>query len=140
VDNVLDFSEEHSLAALLQPDTVAPVEYYKIYRRKAGLVPEKKLMLAVLQDAMGCYRAYLISSNPQREKRGQEAEQWFNEKDSEWIFSFENICETLGINPQYVRQGLLFWKRKRRGRCVAGVKARLRLSKRAMRKEHDAQR
>jgi len=38
----------------------------------------------------------------------QEAGEWFNERKSEWIFYFENICEALGINPQY------FWE----GRCL----------------------
>jgi hypothetical protein len=51
-------------------------------------------------------------------RRGQEkwfleAEEWFNEKKSEWIFCFENICEALGLDPQYLRQRLMSWKRKR---------------------------
>jgi hypothetical protein len=29
------------------------------------------------------------------------------------LFSFDTVCETLGINPEYVRQGLLRWKKKR---------------------------
>jgi hypothetical protein len=29
------------------------------------------------------------------------------------LLSFDTICETLGINPEYVRQGLLRWKEKR---------------------------
>ena len=28
---------------------------------------------------------------------------------SDWVFSFENICETLGLDVGYVRQGLLRW-------------------------------
>jgi hypothetical protein len=39
-----------------------------------------------------------------------EAEEWILEEDSEWLFSFENTCEVLGFNPQYVRQGLMRWK------------------------------
>ena len=31
-------------------------------------------------------------------------------KDSESLFSFENICETLGLYPDYIRHGLLCWK------------------------------
>jgi hypothetical protein len=43
-------------------------------------------------------------------RRGQkkwflEAEEWFNEKKSEWIFCFENICEALRLDPQYLRKG-----------------------------------
>ena len=31
------------------------------------------------------------------------------EAEGDWVFSFENICETLGFNPAYLRQGLLRW-------------------------------
>jgi hypothetical protein len=30
-----------------------------------------------------------------------------------WVFSFENICEALGFNPAYVRQGLLRWMKNK---------------------------
>jgi hypothetical protein len=38
-------------------------------------------------------------------KRGQkkwflEAEEWFNEKKSEWILRLENICEALRLDPR----------------------------------------
>lgn len=42
MDNVLDFRAEEALAALFQPDTVAPVEYLKIYAKKAWLRAGKK--------------------------------------------------------------------------------------------------
>ena len=40
----------------------------------------------------------------------QQAEQWFLEKDSGALFSFVSICETLQLNPDYIRQGLMVWK------------------------------
>jgi len=43
-----------------------------------------------------------------------------------WFFSFENICETLGINPEYLRRGLEHWRvrgvQKQRG--AAGLSAK----------------
>ena len=54
MDNVLDIRAEEALAALFQPDTVAPAEYFKIYEKTPGLEAEKTLMLAVLEDAIGC--------------------------------------------------------------------------------------
>jgi len=55
VDNFLDFCLEEELASLFQPDTIVSAEYFEIYRRRAGLEPEKKLMFAVLLDAIGCF-------------------------------------------------------------------------------------
>jgi len=60
MDNALDFCAAEALAALFQPDTVAPAEYLKIYERKPGLEPEKKLMLAVLEDAIGCFQNFAV--------------------------------------------------------------------------------
>lgn len=75
---------------------------------------EEKLMLAVLQDAVECFQIYVLAET-QREKRlFQEAEDWILEKNGEWLFSFENICETLQLNPDYIRQGLLCWKEAKR--------------------------
>ena len=75
---------------------------------------EEKLMLAVLQDAVECFQIYLLAET-QREKRlFREAEDWILETDSSWLFSFENICETLQLNPGYIRQGLLCWKEAKR--------------------------
>jgi len=75
---------------------------------------EEKLMLAVLQDAVEVFQIYILAET-QREKRlYQEAEDWILETDSEWLFSFENICETLQLNPGYIRQGLLCWKEAKR--------------------------
>ena len=36
-----------------------------------------------------------------------EAEQWILEQEGEWLFSFEQVCSTLGWNPDYVRKGLM---------------------------------
>ena len=40
-----------------------------------------------------------------------EAEQWITTPGGEWMFSFDNVCESLGFNPEYVRRGLLRWKK-----------------------------
>jgi len=57
----------------------------------------------------------VCSRNQQREKRlFQEAEDWILEKNRDWFFSFESICETLQLHPDYIRQGLTCWKEARR--------------------------
>ena len=67
-------------------------------------------MLAVLESAVEDFQKYVLARNPSGKKLFQEAEEWFLEKDSDGLFSFENICETLGLQPDYIRQGLLLWK------------------------------
>jgi hypothetical protein len=39
-----------------------------------------------------------------------DAEQWLLDDDRSYLFSFANICEALGFEPDYLRQGLMRWK------------------------------
>ena len=71
---------------------------------------EERLMFAVLENAVEYFQKYVLARNPGGKQRFQEAEEWFSEKNSEELFSFENICETLQLHPDYIRQGLMVWK------------------------------
>jgi hypothetical protein len=71
---------------------------------------EEGLMLAVLDNAIECFQKYVLAQREREKRLFREAEEWIVEKDSDWFFSFENICETLQLYPDYIRQGLLCWK------------------------------
>jgi hypothetical protein len=71
---------------------------------------EERLMLAVLESAVEDFQKYVLARKPSGKKLFQQAEEWFLEKDSDELFSFENICETLGLHPDPIRKGLLVWK------------------------------
>jgi hypothetical protein len=85
---------------------------------------EERLMLAVLENAVEYFQKYVLAQNPRGKQLFQEAEEWFLEKDSEGLFSFESICESLQLHPDYIRQGLLVWKEaKLKLRSVEGHRA-----------------
>jgi len=42
----------------------------------------------------------------------EEAREWVTSTDRIWLFAFENICDTLEINAEYVRRGLREWREK----------------------------
>lgn len=67
-------------------------------------------MLAVLDNAIECFQKYVFAKREREKRLFQEAEEWILERNSDWFFSFENICETLQLYPDYIRQGLLCWK------------------------------
>jgi hypothetical protein len=71
---------------------------------------EERLMLAVLENAVECFQKYVLARKPSRKQLFCETEEWFLDKENEVLYSFENICETLGLHPDYIRQGLLRWK------------------------------
>jgi hypothetical protein len=72
---------------------------------------EEKLMLAVLESAVDDFQKYVRARYACGKKLFQQAEEWFLEKDSGGApFSFESICETLQLHPDYIRKRLLLWK------------------------------
>jgi hypothetical protein len=100
---------DEGIGALFQPDSLLSAHYFETLRRKTILEPEKRLMLAISEDAINCFQGNLLAQNVRGSRLFEEAEEWIVEADGDWVFSFENICEALGFNPAYVRQGLLRW-------------------------------
>lgn len=106
-------SMDEKLASLFQPDTLLSAQYFDNLRGKTLLEPEKRLMLALLEDAVQCFQDNILAQSGKKKRLFEEAEEWILEEDGDWIFSFENICEFLGFSPAYLRQGLLRWKEKK---------------------------
>ncbi len=98
------------MTSLLQPDPVDIARYFETFRGKGPLGSEERLMLAVLEDAIMCFQKYAWARDGKGERLFLEAEGWILEGDCDWPFSFENICEVLRLDPQYMRRGLVLWK------------------------------
>jgi hypothetical protein len=71
---------------------------------------EQKLMLAVLENAIEDFQKYALATDKRGKELFQEAEEWILETGSPSFFSFENICEHLQLNADYVRRGFIRWK------------------------------
>jgi hypothetical protein len=97
-------------AHLLQPDTLLPSQYFGVLKRKGAHEAERRLAIAVLQDAVDCYQKHLFARDRKARQLFLDAEQWIASEDRSWPFSFENICELLQINAAYLRRGLGLWK------------------------------
>ena len=106
-------SVEEKVSSLFQTDTLLPEQYLDTFRRKTHLEPEKRLMLAVLEDAIACFQKYIHARDGKGKTLFRDATEWIEEENADWLFSFENICEMLGFNPRYVRNGLMRWKEAR---------------------------
>ncbi len=139
-------SVEERVFSLFQPDVLVPSQYLATTKSKTYREPEKKLMLAVLEDALYCFQNGLLAKDNKR-KHGlySDAEEWIMEDSEESLFSFNEICDLLGFEPRYLRKRLLHWKqealhgrggeayrlgrgRNRKQRAAAGEKRRRYLS------------
>jgi hypothetical protein len=69
--------------------------------------PELTLMLAVLEDAIACYRMTLKRPRQNPEILARQAEFWIRLDDWESPFSFNNICDALGLDSTATRERIL---------------------------------
>lgn len=67
---------------------------------------ERALMRAVLQDAIRCLSGQ-VGGGHQRLALAQQARDWIASRDEEWPFSFENVCQGLGLDAHRLRPQLL---------------------------------
>jgi hypothetical protein len=116
--------ENSALGNLFVPDVLTPEQFYD--SRNSSIRPVKKLMMAILEDALRCFQNNADAKTGARKRLFNEAEQWLCGEGGEGPFSFEVVCETLGIEPQFLRKGLREW----RSQQLAGVSTR-RLARRS---------
>jgi len=69
--------------------------------------PELHLMLAILEDAIACYLKTLKRPRQNPEILARQAEYWIRLEDWDSPFSFNNICEALGMDPAALRDRVL---------------------------------
>ncbi len=71
--------------------------------------PLKRLWQAVLEDALGCWQNQTARS-ASRQRLFFEADLWLFHPEIIAPFSFDEVCEVLDIEPDYLRGGLKRWR------------------------------
>ena len=112
-ENRNDSTSGDENAAVFQPDTVLPSQFFATLRQKGYVEGEKRLVAAVLADAVECYMKQAGATDPCSRQVFREAEQWIFGETPGWFFSFPSVCDVLGLDAQYVRRGLEEWREKR---------------------------
>ena len=93
---------------LFEPDALASAQYYTTTKRTYHLDPELRLMAAILEDAVASLTTDQRRCSKRQRREHKETLRWVNAKeDSDWVFSFINVCESLGLDPDYLRGGLV---------------------------------
>ena len=101
-------------AAYERPASVSmlPEQFFDSRVKLAAVCPETALMYAVLEDAFLCFHKR-FEKEPQLIEWAREAEDWFFNDDSRWLFSFLSVCTALGLEPHYIRKKLRYWTSSR---------------------------
>ena len=98
----IDTSREFSrMEKTLDAGILMPAQYADLVRRNHTLEGELKLLMAVLEDAIRCYLRNMDAKDGERRREFIEVRSWFESTVAgpAGIFSYENLCEALGIEP-----------------------------------------
>jgi hypothetical protein len=102
IETTIDFGK------IFQPDALAEAQYLATHRRTYHGQPELRLMGAILEDAVATLMTDVRRCTSRQRRDFTDAMNWIQGRtDQRSIFSFINICETLAIDPDYLRQGLI---------------------------------
>jgi len=100
--------------SLYRPDCVVPELSFERLRRTTARSPEGRLAVAVLEDAVDCYQKHAFATRPRHRRLQREAEAWLfadsRGKTTDAAFTFDYICDALGIERDALRRGLMRWR------------------------------
>jgi len=72
--------------------------------------------VAIIRDAVDCFQKHIHARDGKRRQLFVDAEEWINIEGDRSPFSFVNVCDMLGMNPDFVREGLVDWRDDERER------------------------
>ncbi len=97
---------------LFQLDILLPSQYFERSQPKSESIPEERLLLALLMDALYCFQKHCFASDKNGNAHFRVAEAWIMDEDLSSPFSFRGACEYLEVEADYLRRRLFQWRDK----------------------------
>ena len=113
---------EETVASLFGPEVILPSQFSEQAGLKHSDRGEKRLMLAVLEEAVATFQRHAGAKTRHGQRVFREAEEWIESADDSWPFAFENICHALDIEPEFLRRGLQRWKEAQLKAATGGAR------------------
>ena len=98
----------------LEPDHMTPDQFAGLIHRRSWQDGERRLMAAVLQDAVETFHKHAFSDKEDGREQFDEVHRWIVDREDRSLFAFSTICEALDVEPDYLRGGLLRWLEQNR--------------------------
>ena len=103
-------SPEIAVERFVGLNQILPSQYYDVSGGHR-LTGEQRLMLALLADAINVYQQGVLSRNTRKRLLFIDAARWIAAgPTNRHAFSFDTVCDALGINPNMLRRRMLAWK------------------------------
>ncbi len=100
-------TRDHLSPSQSTPPPAAPARLARILTDGQLPAPELALMRAVLEDAIQCYRGRARRRRIDPRILQREADYWLRLRDWESAFSFNNVCDALGLDVESTRRAIL---------------------------------
>jgi hypothetical protein len=95
------------LPNIFQGISLLPTKNGETRRKKATSEGERKLLFAVLEDAILCYLQNAGEASPGNRPEFHGAAEWLSSDDESGPFAFLRVCEALSIDAGRLRSGLM---------------------------------
>ncbi|MCB0330110.1 MAG: hypothetical protein KDD70_10610 [Bdellovibrionales bacterium] len=105
-------------------DSIRPNMLAELVESERGYArgPERVLLSAILFDGIQAYMNFATAESEGQRQKYIEAYRWVHRESDDYVFSFDNVCDGLGVDSDYLRYGLanatnsqtFEWKRARR--------------------------
>ena len=92
-----------------EPDGVYPLlpkQYFQLVTGRKLPDGEKRLMLAVLEEAIRSYVLGMTAKSQTGQREFEEVRRWVETRGHRGLFTFENLCEVFDIQPDQLRAQL----------------------------------
>jgi len=87
--------------------TLLPEQFFSPGTQSFALwTGERRLLLAVLEDAVNSFLKYRVARSRRGQRLFAETLDWFWSREQRWLYSFASICRHLGLDADYIRGGL----------------------------------
>jgi hypothetical protein len=100
-------SESTTSVSSMTEDLLTPEQFF-VPADRTGIAwtPERRLLLAVLEDAVVSFLRYRTDLTTRGKRLLRETQEWFASTDRTSVCTFESICDHLNLDADYLRLGL----------------------------------
>jgi len=100
--------------------------------RRMEVMGEFILVQAILREAIRTYQKYALKKGTRASRLFRDVNEWFSSDERRWFFSFVNVCDTLGLEPTYIRTGLRLWRERKLSPAIREYQPLVRNSRRRL--------
>ena len=117
----IQLSSDNAIERVVGLNQILPSQYYDLSGGHR-LTGEQRLMLALLADAINVYQQGVQSRNTRKRLLFIDAERWIMAgAKSRHAFSFDTVCDALGIHSGMLRRRMVAWKHELRRSAASRV-------------------